>query len=67
MTLSQRMWRKQENQAILSVPVHVRNWTKAEKGTKYEAKSKKEAESKEKVNSATQDWEIQEKYKLGRQ
>ena len=34
MPLSRRRWRKQENQTVFSVPVHVRNWIKAEKGTK---------------------------------
>ena len=58
------MWREQENQTVFSVPVQVTNWIKAEKGRKYEAESKKVAESKEKVNSATQDWETLEKYKL---
>ena len=32
--LRRRRWRKQENQTVFSVPVHVRNGTKAEKGTK---------------------------------
>ena len=34
MPLSRRRWRKQEHQTVFSVPVHVRNWIKAEKGTK---------------------------------
>jgi len=34
MPLSLRRWRKQENQTVFSVPVHVRNWIKAEKHTK---------------------------------
>ena len=52
---------------FFSVPVHLRNWIKAEKGTKYEAESKKEAETKEKISSATPEGETLEKYKLGSQ
>ena len=46
MPLNWRRWRKQRNQTVFPIPVHLRNWIKAKKVTKIEGRVKEEGRIK---------------------